>query len=1108
MAAWLIALHSAHAPWPRVQLFPWLGRTKKWSPTVLTARYSALLTANHETPSMVEQWTEPYPAQSPDPSIFEEPSDEYSYSNPATAVAEKKRGASYPSHILARLVQQRDYVAAERVLDELKALNLPIRKSFVYKHAVIHAITRRDLDSQWDRLEHVAKWLRLFPHAISPRRLTRSSFAWNRLHPALKARSTSKVAKWYYRTTSSGTYYSSRPGHLRSNNWQLNHFRSVLQAVTSSHPIPDIPLLIQFHLITASKGYDFSSRIIPIIATYAPLNILYTYLRQLRSVALKFNGSKKFKGEQREKERGRGRHVDVRTKAKRVMERWWKIAVYSLVRYVSLRKAKEVWKVATRRFKYDVPDYREILARREKAMRRDVNTRFRLSRKISALRSSTSGETYEGLLRILHRTFDKDHILPVKTLFDIMQLSPPLSGSLSPSPSPSSFVTSPHTTDIAPSPSTLPTAHTLTSLRTKFYSPNHPSTRAARIANWALAQMLYHISRGEDTAALLVFVHHFYAVGVPKCVAGLAMREVVLRSGVSLGSYAGAGERMMNERNEGVVKMTAAEFLRTLPSLSLSPCVSPSPSPSQSQSQPQSQSHSQPQSHMHKLIPDASHTSLVYKIVLRATKSVEEVEEVYKEFLGYLDLVQERDWSAGSGASGKGGGGSRGRGAGTKLVQEAYEAFQNAGWRDISSSSLSVSSPSSLPLPSPSNPITSPSPSPSHHQPPSHSPSQTPSQTQSEKPYPHPTPAPTHFDMAHFTHFVYAFARRSSTLDRARQVLNKDMGRYGMGVKLKVEGVKKKKEDTMQEKDTKEESKSTGRVEDEDIRAWTAFVSVGAARFGVKPLQKELEGLLSRLERGLELRLQERCRRVAFSPVQVAKDEEGEGGAGVAAVGDVGISEAQGHSPVQPSKTHRAQQDRPLSLPKALLITYTAIIRFLTTSNRLDDALRIAERLRDRVGYAFPSPPTATSVPSSTALYSSPPPSPPTSSSSPPPSSSSAHVDASPSSASSSPPSSASKSTSAQNDILDAENTDIYDDAHFDIYLASESIDMYEDDESTNNIESTTDKPTSPLHPSAAVTEPKAAQNEKTQVRWKRDEITDWVLQDLMRKLAQRDREE
>ena len=236
MASWVLA----HPPWhslARVRLrWDMVVNASGWMRTgrhfVNSPTLSLAVDLNQETPAMREMKAYPYPSQSPDASLFED-ADEYAT---VSVASEEKESALFdiapgspPCTLLKHLVKAGRYEDAERVYTELTEMNVDIHPHPVYHFVARKILSTPDLAPQ-KRLEGFMKWWSLVPAAED---LSRS-------------------------------------------------VGFILTEILRKDHVPDIPLIANFALLAASKGYAIQvahDTIYP-IARYSPPDFTKRFLEE------------------------------------------------------------------------------------------------------------------------------------------------------------------------------------------------------------------------------------------------------------------------------------------------------------------------------------------------------------------------------------------------------------------------------------------------------------------------------------------------------------------------------------------------------------------------------------------------------------------------------------------------------------------------------------------------------------------------------------------------------------------------------------------------------------------------------------------------------------
>ncbi|KAI8976690.1 hypothetical protein BD414DRAFT_539236 [Trametes punicea] len=238
MSAWVLA----HPPWhalTRLRLrwdayvkpLPWTSKQFLSMPPLST-----------ETPAMRDIKAYPYPSAPPDPSMFEEATNEYREAATDTEAVAALYPAvvdvDHPSTLLKNLVLEGRLQDASRVHAELLDMGFEIPHHPVYHFAARQALRDPEL-SQKERVDALIKW-------------------WSLVPPKTEADS--------YRSV-----------------------KSILAETLRNDIAPDIPVLIQFAILAASKGYalEVSHDIIRAVARYAPSRVVLPFLKQFCAAAWK-----------------------------------------------------------------------------------------------------------------------------------------------------------------------------------------------------------------------------------------------------------------------------------------------------------------------------------------------------------------------------------------------------------------------------------------------------------------------------------------------------------------------------------------------------------------------------------------------------------------------------------------------------------------------------------------------------------------------------------------------------------------------------------------------------------------------------------------------------
>ncbi|KAI9438583.1 hypothetical protein H4582DRAFT_2098571 [Lactarius indigo] len=152
-------------------------RSLLWTPS-LKAFSTSLTIDREETPAMKALRDIPYPSNSPDPSIFESWSDEYSGDSLPRATQSLKKPTPpwitsrhhHPSVVLEKLLWDGKYDEAEDVREELVRMGVPIRLNVVYHRLAWHILCQRPWPP--NRPEQFANWLSLLPNLAENKKST------------------------------------------------------------------------------------------------------------------------------------------------------------------------------------------------------------------------------------------------------------------------------------------------------------------------------------------------------------------------------------------------------------------------------------------------------------------------------------------------------------------------------------------------------------------------------------------------------------------------------------------------------------------------------------------------------------------------------------------------------------------------------------------------------------------------------------------------------------------------------------------------------------------------------------------------------------------------
>ncbi|KAI0367645.1 hypothetical protein BV20DRAFT_542217 [Pilatotrama ljubarskyi] len=243
MASWVLAHHPWHALL-RVRL-RWDGLVKSGSWTRKKFLSTPPLTT--ETPAMRQVKAYPYPESAPDATLFEDASQEYHEAAGGTegytALYPVDSVTDHPSMLLKELVKAGKYRDATRVHSELVQMGVGVVQHPVYHFAACQALRDRSLTPQ-ERTEAFVQWWSLFP----PR---------TEIHDAERS------------------------------------IHSVFAETLREDPAPDVPLLIRFALLAASKGYArlVAEETIPAITRYGSARVALRFLEEFCTTAWNYEMS-------------------------------------------------------------------------------------------------------------------------------------------------------------------------------------------------------------------------------------------------------------------------------------------------------------------------------------------------------------------------------------------------------------------------------------------------------------------------------------------------------------------------------------------------------------------------------------------------------------------------------------------------------------------------------------------------------------------------------------------------------------------------------------------------------------------------------------------------
>ncbi|CAL1699569.1 unnamed protein product [Somion occarium] len=490
-----------------------------WSPQLLRSHYSALVI--QEPPAMVAMRDEPYPQEPPDLSIFEEPTEEYGI---ASTIDPDTVPMTF-SEVLIQLVKDRKFDDADHLLTELMESGVDIKQDFAYAHAAINAYLYRKDVSQTQRLSLFRSWWSLIPEA--------------------------------------------------SSRVQYN-FEPILLMLLSRTHVPDLPVIMEFALISASKGYAdrVAKHVIPVVARYSPPEVSAVFLGKFRDVSRTYL-----------KKLGRQSRVHARYRA----SQWHNLALQSHHSAGHLQKGLESLQAVF------TPSWGEVFVASLKRSRvsRDLEPPPHLGLMSNEANAST---VHPALIPAARSSMiQPSNTIPLGDLKDFDNFYHRLK----------SEVRAYARVGTTFEKRTLPSAPTLAQfmqqcielgrmlallrLRVLLCRPGY--ARHQRHGLWVLAEMLYHYYRHEYRGVLRTYIRHYHAVGLP------------LKAGYL--------------RRFGPGELCDVKFFGSYAPLLRSQNFSPVG-----------------------LFPTCFQTALVWRVIVETAESVSELDDLYKELLGYIKTAK------------------------------------------------------------------------------------------------------------------------------------------------------------------------------------------------------------------------------------------------------------------------------------------------------------------------------------------------------------------------------------------------------------------------------------------------------------------------------------
>ncbi|KZT04488.1 uncharacterized protein LAESUDRAFT_727967 [Laetiporus sulphureus 93-53] len=529
MATWLL-----RTPWlclsrPR---FRWdclalSTGSNTWSSNLLSKHYFSTPSLSEESPAMLEMKRTSYPNTPLDTSLFEDTTADY-----CTELSECEQGAdsvwlpANASDLLSALVREARFDDANRVLAELKEMGQYVQPSSLYLKFALHALQQEYKDPR-DRLTAFTKWWDLIPDASSHDSVSSSIFK--------------------------------------------------VQDALLHDSIPDLPVLTQFAISSAQKGYAtaISSQLVSLLIAYASPAISSVFMSTLHDSA-----AKALQKAIASVPADIADRVEIEHAA--VMEDWYSNAVISHCIAARTDHAVQLLQTARKRQVSITPRAYNTASRKLKEMLDTRNLSI-----VESLRATAEKPLHE--IRTRQARFNPHYAPPTElptsipegATVDLAAALRIIRKSLRPSRYPSPAALAIFMTVYKATGRTL----ALRILRTRSYR-TFPTT-----SMWALAEMLYHLRRDENLLLINVFTHHFHFVAVPRRMWKYPRR---------------AASRMKKDGN------VPRESLPLLPS------------------QPLQQ----------KLWPSTHHTALVWRAVAEIMSTPIALEGLYRELLEQVDTAQ------------------------------------------------------------------------------------------------------------------------------------------------------------------------------------------------------------------------------------------------------------------------------------------------------------------------------------------------------------------------------------------------------------------------------------------------------------------------------------
>ncbi|OBZ67587.1 hypothetical protein A0H81_12392 [Grifola frondosa] len=441
MASWVLT----HSPWSlsrarlRLEFLAWSTSHGAWSP-LMAKTYFSTPHLSEETPAMMELKKLPYPSTPLDPSLFEEMSEEYVHAGEGI----RSTAPDNPSQLLIGLVRQKKFSDADRVYGELKEMGVSIKPNAVYQFAAIESLYT-DYASPQDRASAFVKWVSLIPRKD-----------------------------------------------------MLDVIPIIMRTFLTHHTILDLPLLAQFALIVASKGFAnvVARQIIPHLVRYTSPAVFASFLDAFRISAWTFIESSNPGGDS---------------------SFWFPIHLTSWYGYAirghclagrpveafNILQSARSLDIGITHFTYDfltaslrkVQDEEKISVV-ESLRRVQAGSSFK-SREARKASPAPANAALDHLVATANKPAPPNLAFVARLLKAVFSVSLPIpSGALA---------------SLMRHYASAGRFTALRRLRDKAYK-----TRSRQvISTWALGEMLYHLRRGEKNLVIAIFAEHFQVVGVP-----------------------------------------------------------------------------------------------------------------------------------------------------------------------------------------------------------------------------------------------------------------------------------------------------------------------------------------------------------------------------------------------------------------------------------------------------------------------------------------------------------------------------------------------------------------------------------------------------------------